>query len=262
MHTPNPENVLAIDHEGVVQHASPIPYYFQFCAYAETKINAREWRPGQLFPSEQELCEILGVSRTVVRQAMSELKRKGLIQKQNGKRSVIAVPQYEGGLMQTLRGLYQDVEQKGKKLTTRVLQFKVVEADAGVAEALRLSIGERVIRLDRLRFIDDAPEVYVSTYIPEALCPSLVNEDFTAQSLYHVLSTKFGLNIVQGKRTIEAITLNREEAALLGLRTGSPALLLKSIGQLENGTPLEYFVAKHRGDRSKFEVVFALPRLR
>jgi GntR family transcriptional regulator len=65
---------------------------------------------------------------------------------------------------------------------------------------------------------------------------------------------------VQGKRTIEAIRLDHKEAALLGLRTGSPALLLKSIGQLEDGRPLEYFVAKHRGDRSKFEVVFALPK--
>jgi len=196
----------------------------------------------------------------VIRQAMSELKRKGLIQKQNGKRSTIAVPQYEGGLMQTLRGLYQDVAQKGKKLTTRVLQFKVVKPNAEVAAALKLAAGERVIQLDRLRFIDDAPEVLVSTYIPEALCPALVKEDLTGQSLYEVLATKFGLNIAQGKRTIEAIRLDRKEAALLGLRTGSPALLLKSIGQLQDGRPLEYFVAKHRGDRSKFEVVFALPK--
>jgi GntR family transcriptional regulator len=260
MNIPHPENVVAVDREGVVLHSSPIPYYFQFCTYAESKIKAREWRAGQMFPSEQELCEILAVSRTVVRQAMSELKRKGLIQKQNGKRSTIAVPQYEGGLMQTLRGLYQDVAQKGKKLTTRVLQFKVVKPNAEVAAALKLAAGERVIQLDRLRFIDDAPEVLVSTYIPEALCPALVKEDLTGQSLYEVLATKFGLNIAQGKRTIEAIRLDRKEAALLGLRTGSPALLLKSIGQLQDGRPLEYFVAKHRGDRSKFEVVFALPK--
>lgn len=259
MNTTNFQNVVAIDHESIVQHGSPIPYYFQFCTYAEAKIKSKQWRAGQLFPSEQELCVILGVSRTVVRQAMSELKRKGLILKQNGKRSTIALPRYEGGLMQTLRGLYQDVAQKGKKLTTRVLQFKVVAANVEVTAALKLGARARVIQLDRLRFIDDAPEVYVSTYIPVALCPALIHEDFTTQSLYEVLSKKFGLNIAQGKRIIEAITLDRKEAALLGLRAGSPALLLKSIGQLEDGTPLEYFVAKHRGDRSKFEVVFSLP---
>jgi GntR family transcriptional regulator len=31
-------------------------------------------------------------------------------------------------------------------------------------------------------------------------------------------------------------------------------LLLKSVGMLEDGTPLEYFVAKHRGDRSRFHI--------
>ncbi|MDR3724908.1 MAG: GntR family transcriptional regulator [Terracidiphilus sp.] len=260
MNSVQPEEEVVIERKGVIEHASPVPYYFQFCTYAESKIKAKEWRSGQLFPSEQELCEILGVSRTVVRQAMSELQRKGLIQKQNGKRSAIAAPAYEAGLMQTLRGLYQDVTQKGKKLTTQVMQLKVVEANAEVAAALQLPPGTSVIQLDRLRFIDATPEVFVSTYLPEAICPQLLQEDFSGQSLYEVLAVKFGLRIAQGKRTIEAITLNREEGALLGLRAGKPALLLRSIGQLEDGTPLEYFVAKHRGDRSKFEVVFALPK--
>jgi GntR family transcriptional regulator len=53
---------------------------------------------------------------------------------------------------------------------------------------------------------------------------------------------------------VEAIALGRADAKLLGLRSKSPALLLKSVGMLEDGTPLEYFVAKHRGDRSRFHI--------
>jgi len=69
-----------------------------------------------------------------------------------------------------------------------------------------------------------------------------------------LLDSVHGLRIARGFRTIEAIALDRAEARLLGVKAGSPALLLTSIGLLEDGTPLEYFVARHRGDRARFEV--------
>src|SRR5690349_9970161 len=82
-------NVVELAKASVVDHNSPVPYYFQLSSYIETKVKNKEWSPGELLPSEQEICDQLGVSRTVVRQAMAELQRKGLISKQNGKRSMI-----------------------------------------------------------------------------------------------------------------------------------------------------------------------------
>lgn len=242
------------DRSEIVRHDSPIPYYFQLASYIEQEIKAKHLVPGQLMPSEQEICERLGISRTVVRQAMSSLERKGLVTKQSGKRSAIAYPTYNGSLMQNLRGFYEDAVSKGQKPTTRVLELKVVPAQTDVAEALKLNEGEPVTVLNRLRFLDGEPEVLVVTYIPESKCPKLVHEDLSNQSLYELLSRKYGLVIARGYRTVEAIALARADAKLLGLPAKSPALLLKSVGLLEDGTPLEFFVAKHRGDRSKFHI--------
>lgn len=245
---------VVFNEEKVVDLSSPIPFYFQLGTYIENRIRDKQWRPGQLLPSEQELCERVGVSRTVVRQAVAELERKGLVSKQSGKRSTVAFPKYEGGLMQNLGGFYEDAVAKGRKPSTRVLELKVVPAPASAAEALRIAEGEAVILLNRLRFLDNEPEVLVVTYLLERGCPGLLKEDFSDQSLYEVLDRKYGLRITQGFRTIEAITLDRADAKLLGTKAGSAALLLKSIGLLADGRPLEYYVAKHRGDRAKFEV--------
>ncbi len=242
------------DSAGIVKHDSPIPYYFQLSSYVEEKIKAKELVPGCLMPSEQEICEKLGISRTVVRQAMADLERKGLVTKQSGKRSAIAYPTYTGSLMQNLRGFYEDAVSKGQKPTTRVLDLRVEPAKGEVAEALKLVDGVPVIMINRLRFLDGEPEVLVVTYISESKCPGLVGEDLTNQSLYELLARKYGLVIAQGHRTVEAIALDPADAKLLNLRPKSPALLLKSVGLLENGEPLEYFVAKHRGDRSKFHI--------
>jgi GntR family transcriptional regulator len=247
-------DTVALEGRSVVDHSSPVPYYYQLITYVEQKVKAEEWRPGQLLPSEQEICDSAGVSRTVVRQALAELERKGLVSKHNGKRSSIAYPKYEGRLMQSLRGFYEDAVAGGQKPASRVLDMKVVPAGKEVAEALRLKPGSPVILLNRLRCLDNEPEVLVVTYLPENRCPSLVDEDLSSQSLYELLESKYSLRITQGFRTIEAIALDKPDARLLHVSPGSPALLLKSIGLLSDGTPLEYFVAKHRGDRAKFQV--------
>src|SRR6266446_77768 len=99
----------------VVKHDSPIPYYFQLSSYIEQEIRAKRLLPGHLMPSEQEICERFSISRTVVRQAMAHLERKGLISKQSGKRSTISLPKYDGSLMENLRGFYEDARSKGQK---------------------------------------------------------------------------------------------------------------------------------------------------
>ncbi len=249
-----PNDASLFEGASVIQRDSPVPYYYQLSSFVEARIKAKEWQPGQLLPSEQDLCSRLGVSRTVVRQAMAELEYSGLVSKQNGKRSYVAFPKYEGGLMQNLRGFFEEAVSKGQRLDTRVLRLEVTPASAEVAQALQLTPGEPLILLDRLRFLDGEPEVVVQTYLPLRMCPSAVEEDFSGQSLYHFLERKYGLRITQGLRTIEAILLDSKDARLLNVRPGSPALLLKSVGMLEDGTPLEYFIAKHRGDRAKFDV--------
>ena len=245
---------VSLDRAAVIQHQSPVPYYFQLTTYIEQMIRSKAWAPGQLFPSEGELCEQLGVSRTVIRQAMANLELKGLIVKRNGKRSSVAFATYEGGLMQNLRGFYEDAIRAGQKPFTKVLDFSLIRATAEIADALQLKNGEKVLHLYRLRFLDSEPEVLVRTYLPAFLAPSLMKEDLTNKSLYAILAQKFDLRIARGDRTIEAVSADKNDAKLLKIKFGSPILLLKSIGILETGSPLEYFVAKHRGDRSKFHV--------
>ncbi len=248
------DKLAPFDGFGVVDHSSPIPYYFQLITFIQNKIKRNEWKPGQILPSEQEFCEHLGISRTVVRQAMADLERQELVAKQNGKRTTIALPKYRGALMQNLQGFFEDALAKGQNPSTTVLDFRVTHAPSEIAEALQIKPKSEVIALNRLRYLDGVPEVLVATYIPRQMCPDLLKEDFSRQSLYQVLASKYHLIIAKGYRTIEAISAERGDAKLLQVKTGSPLLLLKSIGLLPSGIPLEFFVAKHRGDRAKFEV--------
>jgi GntR family transcriptional regulator len=252
--------VVTLDPNGAgLDIHNPVPLYHQLTSCLSEPIRSGEWQPGRFLPSEQELCDHFRVSRTVVRQAMSVLVQKGLVTKKSGKRTMITVPPYEGALMQSLRGFYEDAASRGQRPYTRVLDLRVVPADPEVAGALQVKENEPVVLLNRLRFLDGVPEVLVATFLPERLCPGLVEEDFSNQSLYALLARKYGYVIARGSRSIEAIGLSKQQAELLQTSPGSPALLLKSIGMLPDNTVLEYYIAAHRGDRAKFLVQLVRP---
>lgn len=54
--------------------------YEQIVAQIETRILNGELRPGDQLPSERELAEQFGVSRTAIREAMKALTQKGLVE--------------------------------------------------------------------------------------------------------------------------------------------------------------------------------------
>lgn len=72
---------------------SPLPLYDQLRADLLARINAGEFRPGERIPTEHEICDIYGVSRTTARQAMMLLADDGVIQRARRRGSIVA-PQW------------------------------------------------------------------------------------------------------------------------------------------------------------------------
>ncbi|MGQ9625340.1 MAG: GntR family transcriptional regulator [Anaerolineae bacterium] len=232
----------------------PLPYYFQLKELLREEIESGKWQPEQQIPSEAELCERFELSRTVVRQALNELVNEGLLYRQKGKGTFVARPKIGESLVQNLTGFYEDMVARGLTPVTQVLEQSVVPASKKVAEKLNLKPGSKVIKIERRRFINDEPILLVTTYIPYEACPELLNEDLTKQSLYALLEEKYGLEIVRGHRTLEAVAANEYEARLLNIEEKAPLVLLHSVSYLRDGRPIEYYHAVHRGDRSRFEV--------
>jgi GntR family transcriptional regulator len=233
---------------------SYIPYYIQLMAILKEKVLVGTWVPGDQIPGEQELCALYRVSRTVVRQALRELELEGVINRRKGKGTFISFPKISEGLVQKLTGFYQDMVERGLKPATKVLHQNVIPANETVARFLNIEQGEQVIDILRLRFINSEPIQLVRTYIPYKICPAVAMVDLTNRSLYEFLESECGIQIAKGRRYIEAILANENEAELLGIVKGAPLIMLESISYSESGQPIEYYHALHRGDRSRFEV--------
>jgi len=167
--------------------------------------------------------------------------------------SFITKPKIVERFVQKLTGFWEDMAAQRLETHATVLGNEVVPATARVAENLRLTPGSPVIALERLRFIGDEPIQLVTSYIPQSACPEIVTVDFSRGSLYAFLEEtravpRVWLSHSGGGRS------QRTRGHYLRVPAGAPMILIDSVGYLADGTPIEYFHAVHRGNRTRFHI--------
>lgn len=239
---------------GVIDRDSPVPYYHQLKELLREEILSGHWPAGVRIPSEPELCRTLDVSRTVVRQALGDLGNEGLLRRRKGLGTFVAEPKIHGRLVQSLTGFHDDMLAQGRVPRTRVLDQRVVPAPKVVASALGIPEGTPVVLIDRVRSVDGEPIVLVTTYLPHARVPGLETVDLTDASLYQTLASAYGLVIERGRRMLESIAATAASAEELDLEPGDPVLFLRSVTYTADDQAIEYYEARHRGDRTVLEV--------
>jgi GntR family transcriptional regulator len=239
-----------------VDPSLPFPYHAQVSRALEQTITTA-MRPGERLPGEPRLCELFGVSRPVVRQALDQLERAGLVHRVIGKGTFVAERKVPEALLGSLMGFHEDMVAKGYVPTSRVLKLKRVPASAELAHNLNLDIGAPVIELRRLRFVNESPIQLVTNFLPYDLCPAVLKVDFSQCSLYAFLKAEYGLQVERGRRSIGAVLASEEQSALLETGVGAPLVSIDSLSYLVDGTAFEYYTAVHRTDRARFEVELA-----
>ena len=230
----------------------PIPLYYQLKQFILAQINSGDWPAGSQLPSEQQLCEKFGISRPTVRQAISELTAEGhLFRKQ--RKVTVPKPKMEGVFFNTLQTFDAEMRAKNLRPSTHVLTLDVRSYDVA-AEKLGLRQDAPCIYLERLRFADEDPVVWVETYLPQETMAGLLSVDFEQASLYETIETKYQVRIQRVTRIFEAVLANAREAEILGVKKGSPICFVKTIAYSRHDEPIEFSLARYRGDKSQFMV--------
>ena len=234
----------------VLDRQSVVPLYYQIQQGLSEQIRSGKLKPGELVPSEQEIAARLGVSRMTARQALKSLCSRGLAFSQRGKGTFVSRMKLEKDFRQLL-SFSEEMKDRGSRPRSKVLMFKRMLPEEGVAEALHLSQGEEVIFLRRVRIADSAPLCIEATHLPARLCPDLLETFEPSGSLYRALSEKYGLQVHMADEVAEASVASAAEAKLLRVRAKSPVFRFTRAAYLHNGVPIEFVKSTYRGDRCK-----------
>ncbi|MFW6381566.1 MAG: GntR family transcriptional regulator [Bacillota bacterium] len=231
---------------------SPVPLYHQLELLLEKRIKEGYYQSGDLLPTEQEAVKNFNLSRTTVRRAFEGLLRKGMIKRKRGVGTIVVKkPKIMENLPQ-LKSFTEDMEDKGYKVYSRVLEAREIIPPDKIRKKLKLDPEQRVLKIKRLRYVDEEPIVIQNSHLPAELGIK-ADEDFRG-SLYKLLEEKYGIYVKFGSTTIEAAVANQEESELLDIKEGEPVLIIDRLGYDADKNEIEFVEGVYRGDRHKYQV--------
>jgi GntR family transcriptional regulator len=234
----------------VLDRQSVVPLYYQIQQRLLEQIRSGALKAGQPVPSEQEIAAAMGVSRMTARQALKSLCSLGVAYSQRGKGTFVSRIKLEKDFRQVL-SFSEEMLARGSRPRSRVLAFRRVRPDSGVAEALHLPSGEEIFLLRRLRLADSVPLCIECTHLPVRLCPDLQKTFDPNASLYRTLAENYGIQIEIADEVAEASLATAAEARLLRIRKKAPVFRFTRTAHRLSGEPVEFVKSAYRGDRCK-----------
>ncbi len=236
----------------VDRHGAPI--HLQIQAQLTASIREGRLEPGTRLPAERELAGALGVSRMTVRQALGALERDGLVRRAVGRAggTFVQEPKFERRPAST-GGLSAELRRQGLAAGARVVSAEVEPARNRTAAALGLEPGDPVTVIVRLRLAAGAALALERSTLPTRLYPGIEALDLGG-SLYELMGADYGLPPARVVERLESVAARAAAARLLGVRPGSPLLLVERVAYGADGTPLEFARDRFRGDRTRIVV--------
>jgi DNA-binding GntR family transcriptional regulator len=213
------------------------------------------FRPGSQLPTEAELCEMLGVSRTVVREALRVLEEDGLVARRHGVGTFVR----DHPILKNLNlnfGTTEMIESAGMKPGNSHLALRSEAADEENADQLRVPLGTPLITVERVRTADGRPVVYSLDALPESVFKraELDPQIFLTQSLYVILQTSLGQVIEYGIARLLPRTAPAYVAEKLQLPANSLTMYIAQTDYLPGDVPLVYSREYHLPDAFDFMV--------
>lgn len=230
-----------------VDRLQAVPLYHQiYLQLREEIVNGS--RPfGSRLPPEQELAENFGVSRITARRALAELAETNLVGRKRrvGTHVIYQSPvrPIEGSIDQALESLIT----YGRKTQVRILDLDTIPARVPVTEALGIAAGDPVLRVARVRLLDDQPISHLVSYVPAELAGSMTRTSLKSTPMLSLLEQS-GVQIGAASQVITASLADASLANMLEVEIGSPILRVSRTVYDADRRPVQHVIAQFRPD--------------
>jgi GntR family transcriptional regulator len=250
-----------------IDRDSPIPYYYQLQEILKQNIEGGTWLPGELLPSEAEMAATLGISRTVIRKALDVLESDGQVYRVGGKGTVVAPPKFRYEAVRAAKQWFShDLE--GQIVLSELLHTSVVFAGGYLSRLLQLAAKDHVweivfrsdsssqpVSLSQMYLRTDSSEALRTTHL-QGISPVLGEK---GPDIFDQLEAKYGLAIRETAITIQHAVANEFEGEQLGIRQGTPVLLLSQLSITDCAMPVAFTRTVVRSDLFHFSVTIQHP---
>ena len=206
---------------------------------------------GDQLPPEHEIAAALGVSRMTLRQALSSLTTRGLVESRRGRYggNFVTQPRFDYNLT-GLPGFTEQMRRAHVEAGARVIHATTRVAPDDVRGGLGLKRGDQVHEVIRVRSANGLAIALEQTFLPAALFLGLLTHNLT-ESLYDLMSKQYDLGPHSADEVVDPVIATAEHATLLDVAVGQPLLVINRTSYAVDGTPVEYAHDYFRPDRTR-----------
>ena len=231
------------------------PLYQQIKSLILQSLQAAEWRPGDLIPSEQELALRYRVSQGTVRKAIDELAADNLLVRRQGKGTFVATHAEQHIQYRFLR-LHPDVgtlDAEGPA-SRHIIECRRLRAPAEITQALGLRGGETVVQVSRVLAFQGEPTILEDLWLPGAPFRGLTLDTLVQHQgpMYALFEAQFGVRMVRAEEKIKAVSATPAVAERLGVAPGAPLLSVERLAYTYNDVPMELRRGLYRTDHHHY----------
>ena len=232
------------------------PLYQQIKVLILKSLQAGEWKPGELIPSEMDLAARFRVSQGTVRKAIDEIAAENLVIRRQGKGTFVATHAEQQVQYRFLRLMPDsgDISSEGPA-ERQIIDCKRLRASADIARPLALRTGEAVLQLRRVLAFQGTPTIVEDVWLPGGPFKGLTADRLATYKgpMYALFETEFGVHMVRAEEKIRAIAADAVSARLLNVAPGEPLLSVERIAYTYNDLPMELRRGLYRTDMHHYK---------
>lgn len=237
-----------------INRNSSMPLYAQIENILRGQIVNGKLAPGELIPTEHELCELFGVSRITVVRALNELATAGFVVRIQGKGTIVNNHRIDENL-NDIQGFSRTMDNQGIGVTSKVISVEDFEGDATIREIFGLpdDDADGFTRIRRLRMVNGLTAVIFNTTVRREMGDKLrqyVLDDVSIYSLYREI---LGMQVASSDVTLVPVVATPEMIQYLGVEPGTAHFWYQAVSYLQDGQPIEMTAACYRGDLFQFK---------
>ncbi|MGC5748275.1 GntR family transcriptional regulator [Gluconobacter sp. NFX36] len=203
----------------------PTPLYLQVGHHISGLIG-KDSRFMDRLPSEAELCQMYGVSRITVRQALSYLAERDVVVRQHGRGTFVGAL-HRPGRQQTIHSFFEILAGKGLSPEMTLLDYRMRQPPEEVAKALSLKDDALFIR--RGYRSEQGPLGVTEVFYPGSLARMVTPELAGRTTSTSILQDIFKFRISHADVSIGLSRASQDVAEWLKVDTGTALMRIKRV---------------------------------
>jgi GntR family transcriptional regulator len=238
-------------HAHVLDRESPLPLYAQ--VKRRLRATIMSWpSESNRFHTEQALCQIYGVGRATIRQAVAELEEEGLLQRRQGSGTVVNRSKIDESFS-PLTSFSDQWARSGRSLKVELLRFERPAAcPKPFAEMLGVEPGAPVVHVERFRVSGSIRIVWDQRFIALEVARGIARQKFAKGSLLDMLAPR--VEFERGESQLEAGLAGEDYAELLELLPQDPVLMRHLSYFATDGKAVMVGLSVYRADQVRYRL--------